>query len=73
MKPYNHDKTMIDLFSRALYFSKDLPFYSDKYPAFRLLPSNIKKDMRRMGKAAYKEYINMCAEYAWNKRSLNNL
>ena len=69
LKPYNHDETMIDLFSRALYLSQDLPFYSAKYPAYRFLPKNVKEDMRRMGKAAYKEYINMVAEYAWNKRS----
>ena len=56
------DKKNIDLFSRAIYMGKDLPFYSERYPVYHLLPVGIKKDMQRMGKAAYKEFIKMVEE-----------
>lgn len=72
----NIDEYMTDCFGRAIYMSKEMPFYSDKYPSYRFLPKNVKKDMRRLGLAAYREYLNMCEEYAdskaidaWNKRS----
>lgn len=53
------NKETIDLFAKAIYMGHGLPFYSDRYPAFHLLPEMIKEDMRFMGKAAYKAFIKM--------------
>lgn len=58
-----NDEKAIDLFARAIYMGVGLPFYSEHYPAYRFLPERIKKDMQRMGKAAYKEFIKMVEGY----------
>lgn len=56
------DERAIDLFARAIYMGYGLPFYSDRYPVYHLLPVRIKADMQRMGKAAYKEFKKMVEE-----------
>ena len=33
-----NNKETIDLFAKAIYMGHGLPFYSDRYPAFHLLP-----------------------------------
>ena len=63
------EKRMIELFARAIYMGWGLPFYSDNYPTYRLTPEIIKEDMRRLGKAAYKEYIKMCKQSLLDKKT----
>lgn len=48
--------------AQAIYFSKDLPFYSTFMPDWEFLPESLKKDLLRIAKPAAIEFLKISKE-----------
>lgn len=55
-------KEGVERWAEALYMSKYLPFYSFQMPVWKFVFPALKKDLRRIAKAAFDEFIKRCEE-----------
>ena len=55
-------KDGIERWAQAIYMSDFLPFYSIQMPTWKFVHEQLKKDLRRIAKAAFDEFIKRCEE-----------
>lgn len=55
-------KEGVERWAEAIYMSQYLPFYSPQMPIWKFVSPKLKKDLRRIAKAAFDEFIRRCEE-----------